>query len=267
VIEPHIKDARTFASELKGGSPVRSSVLLLSVVAFLVTAVFWAAATEIDTVTRGDGRVVPSGEVQIVQPSEPGVIADIHVADGDLVEAGDPLVTLDGTQIAGELAQIQTRAEVFRTRIARLKAEIAQVDFTPVGEGGEFSPQYQSEYALFTARRTALNDEIRVLEMQAGQRQQEVREAEARVATAQDALALIEDELALIAPLVEATVEPRTTLIGLEGRRTEALGRLSEAQSAVLRAQSAMAEINDRMTSAMSSFMAGAVEELVKTEA
>ena len=106
-MDPYIKDAQTFAQEVKGRNPIRGSLLLLAIIAFLGIAAFWAAQTEIDTVTRTDGRVVPSGEVQIVQPGEPGVITNIHVSDGDFVMAGDPLVTLDATQVAGELARLQ----------------------------------------------------------------------------------------------------------------------------------------------------------------
>ena len=262
-MDSHIKDAKEFARAMKGGNPVRSSLLLLLIIAFLAIAVIWAAKTELDTVTRGDGRIVPAGEVQVVQPSEPGVIADIHVSDGDVVAAGDPLVTLDGTQIAGELAQLETRIRAFGLRIARLRAEIDGTAYDP----GTDTPQAASERALFQARKAALDDEIRVLEVQAGQRQQEVTEAQGRVGTAETALALIDEEIALIAPLVEAGVEPRTSLIGLEVRRTEAFGRLSEARSQVTRAQSAADEITDRMTSVRSAYRATAIDNLVTTEA
>ena len=262
-MDSHIKDAKEFARAMKGGNPVRSSLLLLLIIAFLAIAVIWAAKTELDTVTRGDGRIVPAGEVQVVQPSEPGVIADIHVSDGDVVNAGDPLVTLDGTQIAGELAQLETRIRAFGLRIARLRAEIDGTAYDP----GTDTPQAASERALFQARKAALDDEIRVLEVQAGQRQQEVTEAQGRVGTAETALALIDEEIALIAPLVEAGVEPRTSLIGLEVRRTEAFGRLSEARSQVMRAQSAADEITDRMTSVRSAYRATAIDNLVTTEA
>ena len=262
-MDSHIKDAKEFARAMKGGNPVRSSLLLLLIIAFLAIAVIWAAKTELDTVTRGDGRIVPAGEVQVVQPSEPGVIADIHVSDGDVVAAGDPLVTLDGTQIAGELAQLETRIRAFGLRIARLRAEIDGTAYDP----GTDTPQAASERALFQARKAALDDEIRVLEVQAGQRQQEVTEAQGRVGTAETALALIDEEIALIAPLVEAGVEPRTSLIGLEVRRTEAFGRLSEARSQVMRAQSAADEITDRMTSVRSAYRATAIDNLVTTEA
>ena len=72
------------------------SLLLLVILALLAAATAWAALTELDSVTRTDGRVVPSGEVQVVQAAEAAVILGLHVREGDRVEAGAPLVTLDG---------------------------------------------------------------------------------------------------------------------------------------------------------------------------
>lgn len=267
-MDPYIKDAQTFAQEVKGRNPIRASLLLLAIVAFMGIAAFWAALTEIDTVTRTDGRVVPSGEVQIVQPGEPGVITDIHVSDGDLVVAGDPLVTLDATQVAGELARLQMRAQALQLRIARLSAEVAQEDFVLTPAIGQLPPaRFAAERALYLARKTALGQEIGVLQLQIDQRRNEVREAETRVATAETVLGLVEEEVNLIAPLVDANVEPRTRLIALQGRRTDAFGRLSEAKSAVLRAELALAELDDRITSTLSAFIAAAVEGRVTAEA
>ncbi len=264
----HIKTAQDMAREVQGGNPVRSSLLLLLILAFLVCFFIWASLTEIDAVTRAEGRVVPSAEVQIVQPSEPGVITDIHVTEGALVDAGAPLITLDGTAIEGELVQAQRRVRALQLRIDRLRTEIDDTSFVPDPVASEETPNLvSSEQSLFEARRVALRDEIAVLDRQQSQRQQQVQEARARIATAQTTLTLVEDEIALIAPLVASGVEPQTSLIRLEGRRAEASGVLAEAQSSLLVAEAAAAEIDDRIGAVQSAARSAALDELARTEA
>jgi len=262
------KSAQALAREISGGNPLRSSLLLLAILLLLVASVSWAAVTELDRVTRTDGRIVPSGEVQVVQPSEPGVIAAIHVAEGDIVEANDPLVTLDDTQIEGELGQAQARVIALELRITRLKAEIADQPFAPLIETNpKTSALIASEQALYEARRTALTDEIGILLRQRRQREQSVVEAQTRVETAEENLSLIKDELGVMRRLVEDGVEPRTTLIGLLGRVAEAEGRLSEARALLGSAQAAVLEIDDRMVSERSRMTAQSLEQLAQAEA
>ena len=247
---PHVKAARDMARQMRGGNPFRASLLLVLILALLGATAVWAAMTELDSVTRADGRVVPSGEVQVVQSSEAAVIAEIHVREGDIVEGGAALVTLDGRQLEGELTQAERRVASLRLRIARLTAEVAGAQFAPDPKLAADSPALvASELSLFEARQSALSDEIAVLERQGRQREQAVIEAETRVRTSEDTLALIREDIAVMRPLVEESIEPRTTLIGLLGREAEAVGRLSEARAALAGAKAAVSSLSGRTRS------------------
>ena len=90
-------DLDRLAREMRGRSALRGSLLLLTILAFLTTAVIWAANTEIDDVTRADGRIVPSASVQVIEAAEPGVLKALHVKEGEIVEKGDLLMELDGS--------------------------------------------------------------------------------------------------------------------------------------------------------------------------
>ena len=91
------RDLERLAREMRGRSPLRGSILLFTILAFLLTAVIWAANTEIDDVTRADGRIVPSASIQVIEASEPGVLEALHVSEGEVVEQGALLMELDGT--------------------------------------------------------------------------------------------------------------------------------------------------------------------------
>ncbi len=265
---PHVKAARDMARQMRGGNPVRASLLLVLIIAFIGSATAWAAMTELDAVTRADGRIVPSGEVQVVQPAEPGVIADIHVNEGDIVEAGAALVTLDGRQMEGELSQAERRVLSLELRMTRLEAEISGDPFDPDAALVNESPRLAaSELALFEARQTALADEITVLERQGRQREQEVLQAETRVRTSEETLSLIREDITVIRPLVEDNIEPRTTLTSLLGREAEAVGRLAESRAALTGARASVAEIEDRIISTLSASRSDALDQLARAEA
>lgn len=96
-------DLDRLARELRGSSPLRGSLLLAVIILFLAAAAVWAARTELDDVTRAEGRIVPSRDVQVIQATEPGILQAVHVTEGEIVDAGTVLMELDGTQISSEL--------------------------------------------------------------------------------------------------------------------------------------------------------------------
>jgi adhesin transport system membrane fusion protein len=266
-MDDRLRTARELAREIRGGHPLRSSLLLLTIILLIVTAAVWAANTELESVTRGDGRVVPSAETQLIQPSEPGVVSKIDVTEGQVVEPGAPLVTLDDTQIEGELGQAQRRVQALSIRIARLKAEIADTEFVPDPVLAAAAPDLAAaEQDLFKARLASTADELTVLKRQATQRSQEISEAQTRVETAGRTLGLVREEIALIRPLVEENVEPRTSLISLLGREAEAVGRKAEAAATLARARSAKLEVEDKITALRSKVRTRALEDFAKAQ-
>jgi adhesin transport system membrane fusion protein len=90
------RDLDRLVQEMKGRTPLRASALLITIFAVIGAVLVWAWLTEIDDVTRAPGRVVPAGDVQLVQAAEAGVIRAVFVEEGAIVGAGDPLVELDG---------------------------------------------------------------------------------------------------------------------------------------------------------------------------
>jgi adhesin transport system membrane fusion protein len=161
------RDLDRLAREMRGRSALRGSLLLFTILAFLAIAVAWAGTTEIDDVTRADGRIVPSGSVQVIEAAEPGVLQALHVKEGQIVETGDLLMELDGTILDSQLDQEQQRAYGLMARIERLQAEIDGTDLA-------FSPDLvakapdvvKSETALYRGRQAELRAEIDILERQ-----------------------------------------------------------------------------------------------------
>ena len=242
---------------------LRGSILLFAILAFLILAGFWAAYTEIDDVTRTDGRVVPSGNLQTIQAPEGGSIERVFVREGDVVDAGAILMEMDRTQFAGQLDQERQQALALGARLARLRSEV---------EGGElvFSEEVRvsapdllaSERDLYEARRSELAAEIAVLEVQRVQQREALSEAHKLMSSAQRTRALVDDQIAIIEPLVERGLEPQTSLLQLQIQISELEGSLAQAGSRLAQETARLAEIEQRIASIELRFRSEALEEL-----
>ena len=262
------RDLDRLAREMRGRPALRGSLLLFATLGFLVTAAIWAARTEIDEVTRVDGRIVPSGSVQVIEAAEPGVVQALHVAEGEVVGKGALLMELDGTMLDSRLGQERQRAYGLMARIERLQAEID-------GEPLAFSPELvrrapdvvASETALYRGRKAELQAEIDILDRQRAQRRQDLEEGRADLRTAAATLAVLGEERAIMAPLVERGMAPDTTLLSLRRKEAEWHGRERRARATLDRLHSGLDEIDDRIAAQRSRFRSAALGDLAAATA
>lgn len=262
------RDLDSLAREMQGRQSWRGSLLLSVIVLFFLSAGVWAARTEIDDVTRAEGRIVPSSDIQIIQATEPGILQALYVSEGDVVEQGDVLMELDGIQLASQLDQEQQRAYGLMARIARLQAEIdrAHLEFPPTLIA-QAPAVVRSETALYHARQDELAAEIEILERQRGQRQEQYAEAAADLDASRETLEILAEERAMMAPLVQRRVEPETTLLELRRRESEWRGREIRARAGLARMQGALDEIDDQIRALRARQRASALSDLALSTA
>lgn len=142
-------------------SPAGRAVAVLIMSLFAI-AILWASFGRIDTVAVAQGRIVPRGQVKLIQPLEPGVVRAIHVADGQQVSKGDVLIELDPTEAEADTAQIARERIVALAMAARLealiaaysgsRAEIVPPSGVPAGLLADQRRQFDSELAAWRAR-------------------------------------------------------------------------------------------------------------------
>ena len=92
-----------------------------SVIAFFTIAAVWAMVGDIDIVATAQGKIIPSGRVKVIQPMEIGVVRDIHVQEGQRVEAGDLLIELDPTSTQADLGRLEMELVAARLDEARYR--------------------------------------------------------------------------------------------------------------------------------------------------
>src|SRR4051794_1804131 len=116
-----------FANDIRAAAGLRtprtSRMLLLTFLALLLTFLIWAHFAILEEVKRGNGRVVPSRQTQVVQSLEGGIVGDILVQEGSIVQQGQSLMRIEDTKFASEFGEIRERRAGRGDRGGRLSGE------------------------------------------------------------------------------------------------------------------------------------------------
>ena len=231
-----------------------ANYMLYAIGGFVLLFVLWAALAKVDEVSRAQGRVIPSRQLQVVSNLEGGIVRDILVRQGEKVEQGQTLLRLDATQFSAQFTKEQEGYNALVARITRLQAEVSGTSPSfPSGLVTAAPALVAAERTLYEARQSELAAALSVAQSKLGQ-------AQANVSTAAQAKSLADRELAMITPLVEKGIEPQIALLRAQSAASQAGGEYKAAQSAV-------AEAASELRSVRQSYHAKAVDDLTTAKA
>jgi membrane fusion protein, adhesin transport system len=244
-------------------------ILLLVIASFFGIAFAWASWASLDEVTRGDGRVIPSSQVQVVQNLEGGIVAAMLVREGEIVERGQVLLRIDNVRAASDYRESRKRYLALLGSLARLRAEVTGSDQLAFADEvlSEAAEVVSNESALFQARKVALRNEVSVLESQVEQRDQELAELRHRLAQLERSLALAREELAMTEPLAARGVVSKVEALRLRRQVNDLEGELDAVRLSIPRIESARREGLQRIEERTSTFHATSQRELTAVQA
>jgi len=189
-----------------------AKVLLAAIALFIIAFLIWASQAEVNEITRGHGKIIPSGSTQIAQSLEGGILAEVKVAEGQIVEKGQELVRIDDTAFSATYRESLAERYMLLATVARLDAETTdafEIAF-PAQIVAERPDLVETESLLFEARRRKLLTE----EQHLGK-----------------SLALKREELAITQPLAENGVVSRIEILRLETAINDIDGNLKKARA------------------------------------
>lgn len=231
--------------------------------AFVLFLVLWAHFAIVDEVTRGEGKAIPSSRLQKIQNLEGGIVAELFVREGQIVEAGDPLLRLDDTRFASNVGETEADRLALAARVERLSAEVEGRDLAMPENVLRDAPNLaDSERALFESRRDQLRAEIGGLEEQLAQRRQEVREMSSKQEQFRSSLALLRKEIAMSEPLVSSGAISPVEVLRLKRAEVESRGQLDATTLALPRANAAIKEIESKIGETRGRFRSEALTQL-----
>lgn len=251
-----------FANDARGA--VETSVtpgawkILLAIGVILAGSVLWASQADIEKITTGTGRVIPSSQVQVVQSLEPGIVAEIMIREGERVEAGQTLIRIDDTGASSRLGELRQQQRALQAELDRLAAQSAGAEefAFPEDLDAAAEPSYRDQLAIFQAEQRKLDEQVRIRRQQLVQRRQGLREAEATARKQAETLKLSERELELTRSLYEKKAVPELEFLRIQRAVSELRGDLEIWQATRLRLEAEVAEAESLAEAEMSSFLA-----------
>ncbi len=234
-----------FANDIRAAvelrTPRTARMLLWATLSLFAVGLTWAHFAILDEVKRGNGRVVPSRQMQVVQSLEGGIVGSILVGEGDIVEQGQLLVRIDDTKFASEFGEVRERRAAMAARVARLEAEV---------QGSE-KPTFPDKLKQIAPE--AVATETSVFETRARKVAQDIDVLNQQVTRFTDTLKFLDKEVALTRKLYDQKVVPEIEMLRLERQQTDMRGQLAEAQS--------------KISNIVSAFRSQADEDLAKSRA
>ncbi|MDH4052547.1 MAG: HlyD family type I secretion periplasmic adaptor subunit [Rubrivivax sp.] len=246
----------------------RARLVVRAALLIVLGLVLWAAWAQVDEVTRGDARVVPSRQLQVVQSLDGGVVAEILVHEGDVVEAGQLLLRVDETRATSGVRESAAQGLALRARAARLRALADGAAFQPP-EAADAAERriIEDEQRLYAARTRELDNLLSINRQQLTQREQELAEVTARQTSAQRSLALSQQELTQTRPLLATGAVSKVDLLRLERDVSQARGELEQSTAMIARVQAAIREAQRKAQETEYGFRNDARKELAEVQA
>jgi adhesin transport system membrane fusion protein len=234
-----------------------------AIIGFFVFLMLWANFAVIDEVTKGDGKAIPSSKIQKIQNLEGGIVSELFVTEGQIVEAGAPLIRLDDTRFASNVGETEADRLSMLLRVERLSAEVDDRPLNfPTDVLKAVPGQAASEESLYISRRQQLHDEIGGLQEQLIQRQQELREFTSKQSQYRNGLALQRQEINMSEPLVAQGAVSPVEVLRLKRAEVETRGQLDATTLAIPRAESAIKEVQRKIDETRGKFRSEALTQL-----
>jgi membrane fusion protein, adhesin transport system len=246
--------------------PLRARALLYFLALVVVALVAWAAFAEIDEVTRGQGKVIPSRQVQVIQSQDGGVVTEILVREGDTVRQGQLMVSLDQTRSQSSFRENRSEYQALAVKATRLRAVVEKTEFKPDPSLEEAVPAIvQQEMALYISSQAELDLEREIAEEQLLQRREELTEITAREQQAARSLQLTERELSLTRPMVASGAVSEVEILRLEREVNQLSGERKQAAAQIKRIESSIHEAQSKVLEVELEFVNEVREELADT--
>jgi len=246
--------------------PLRAKRLLYGIASVVILLVAWAYVAEVDTVTRGQGKVIPSRQVQILGSQDGGVITDIMVREGDLVAKGQLLIKLDPTRSNSSLGENRAQLIGLQVKAARLSALAGGALFQPTAEMISVAPDVvKEEQQLYQSNLAELSVQQRIADQQLTQRREELNELTARESQLATEYRLADQELSGTRPMLASGAVSEVEVLRLEREVNKAKGELQQTRAQIDRVQASIVEAQEKLLGIDLEFANNAREQLTDT--
>ncbi len=244
-------------------APTASRRIIWLIVVAITWLIVWASLADIDEITKGEGKIIPSQQLQIIQNLEGGIVSEILVKEGDFVKKGEVLLKIDDKNFASSFSESKLRYVELKAKAMRLEAEANNAPFEiAVNASEDMSKQIVYEKSLFNSNKEQMNQNLQIINEQISQRENEYKELQAKISQLQDGNNFVEREIKIMEPLVKKGLVSEIEFLQLKRQANAIKGELQAATLAIPRVQSTILEAKSKINEVSLAFQNRAKKEL-----
>ena len=234
-------------------------IWLLTILLFIV----WASFAEIDEITRGDGKVIPYGQNQIIQNLEGGIVESILVKEGDYVKKGEVILKINNAKSISTSLTNDMKYQELKAKQTRLKAEAYQRPFKTIAtDNKELQRQLELAKRLYDSNRIEVLAKDNSILQQIEQKKQEYKEAQAKIHSLKKSLEFVTEEIGMTAPMVREGVKSKVDFLKLKREANDIENKIEGAELSLPRLKAAIQEYRQKRIEAKQLFINKAKKEL-----
>jgi len=244
---------------------IKSQLIVWIMFLVLIWLLVWANYAELDKIVRGQGKVVPSSKIQVVQNLEGGIIENIFVHSGDNVQKGQVLLKLDNTQFSSSYDETEAQLYDLRAQAARLSAQAFNKPFKiniPSDNNSMVEAIFEREKQLYKNQLQQLETTQQILNEKITQNRSELQEAYNQFEQLSKSYDLLQQEIKIMKPLVTEGIASEVDLLKTRREATDAYSQLQTTQNSIPRLKSIINESINKKQEAKQKFRNEAQQEL-----
>lgn len=246
-------------------SPVGRFVLW-TIVALLVAGAIWAFVGEVDEVAVANGKVIPVGNVKIVQSENKGTIKELDVQEGDYVEEGQTLLVLDTTKTQADVDQLQKQVAYYQLTVSRLQAEINDEPFLPEVTDDLDPKDVEAQTALYKSRRAKLSAEQEKNQSAIDQASAAVAGQQAQLEKYRSLETVAEEKEDRLKELYSQDAISYFQLLEARATRVEYQRNAEASEKGILESQGKLAEARDNLATTETAYRQETMSQLVEAK-
>lgn len=248
--------------------PLQSHLILWFAAAFVAVSLVWAGFASLDEVTRGEGKTIPSSQVQVVQNLEGGIVSEILVQEGQLVDKDQVLLQLDQVRFASSFKEAKLKYYELLANTARLNAEINGTPLAIPEEVMKNAPQIaENVRQLLVSKQNEIRSNSDIFAEQVRQKEQEIIEIQSKSDQLARSYKLLQDEVKMSEPLVADGAMSQVELLRLQRAANDLKGDLNSANLAMPRLRSSLDEARNKLAEVKIRYKTEALKELNEVKA
>ena len=263
----YTKDDLEYMSSLSNAvlqkTPFASKIIIWVVFISIFWLILWAYFAEVDELARGEGKVIPSKQVQLIQNLEGGIVSEILVEEGQVVEKNQILLKINDTSFASSYEESHLRFLELSAKAKRLEAESSGSLWQANSiKEGELTPFLKQEEVLFRLNKKQLKQKIKILQDHVNQRQHELREAQSEYEQLRSEYRLISKEVTITKPLVKSGIVSQVEYLQLSRQASNLKGKMNAVKLSFAKLRSKVSEAKSEIEEAKTEFRHDAKKEL-----